>query len=209
MKQYPSMDFKINSKVEIYAYNKLDGSNIRAEWSAKRGFYKFGTRKRLIDVTDHHLGKSVALIQRDMSKQLHKIFKRQKLQREVVCFFEFWGQHSFAGQHRKDDDHKVTLFDISIHKKGFITPKEFEKFFRGKVEIPDLLYRGRANKSFIESVHKSELEGMTFEGVVCKAPNPRGKKTGQRVCFKIKSQIWLNKLKDYCGDDCKKFEMMK
>lgn len=208
MKSYPSIDTRINSEVQVYAFDKLDGSNIRAEWSHKRGLYKFGTRKRLIDENDRHLGKSVSLI-RELESQIEACCKRNRWHREVVFFFEFWGPHSFAGQHRKDDDHKVTLIDVSVHKQGFLPPRDFVKAFEGKIEIPKVLHIGKVGPEFVRKVHHSELEDMTLEGVVCKAPNPRGKKTGKRVCFKIKSQAWLDKLKIECGEDAKKYEMLK
>lgn len=208
MKTYPSIDFEINSSIDIYAFDKLDGSNIRAEWSLKRGLYKFGTKKRIIDETDRHLGKSVTLI-KELEEKIHRICQRNRWHREVVFFFEFWGPNSFAGQHYLHDEHRVTLIDVAPSHEGFMPPREFIKTFQDEIEIPKMLYYGPANKTFIDSVHNSSLPGMTLEGVVCKAANSRGKKTGQRVCFKIKSQAWLNKLKEYCGEDAVQFEMLK
>jgi hypothetical protein len=40
---------------------------------------------------------------------------------------------------------------------------------------------------------------MTFEGVVCKGAND--KKTKMPIMFKIKSQAWLDKLKEHCKED--------
>ena len=125
----------------------------------------------------------------------------------VTCFFEFHGPNSFAGQHRKYEEHRLTLFDVAIFKQGIIPPREFLKAF-GHLNIPKVLHRGTVNKEFIDSIRNSTLEGMTFEGVVCKGKR-RGKKAEVPVMFKIKSQAWLDKLKEYCGEDYKKFEMMK
>ena len=141
MKSYPSVAHKMNQEVDIVAFDKLDGSNIRAEWSPKRGFYKFGTRKRMIDETDRHLGKAVLLIKEHYAKVLPKIFLSQRWHQNVVCFFEFYGDHSFAGQHRKEDNHKVVLFDVSVYKQGFVPPKDFIKLFED-AGIPKVLYRG-------------------------------------------------------------------
>jgi len=44
MKSYPSIPGKHTNGIPLTVFDKLDGSNIRAEWSKKRGFYKFGTR---------------------------------------------------------------------------------------------------------------------------------------------------------------------
>jgi hypothetical protein len=37
---------------------------------------------------------------------------------------------------------------------------------------------------------------MTFEGVVCKAKNP--KNTPMPLMFKVKNKAWIDKLKVYC-----------
>lgn len=189
MKQYPSISNEIVKNKPIYAFDKLDGSNIRAEWSKKRGFYKFGARKRLLDPKEPILGKAVELILEKYSEDLTQCFKKYK-QQKAVCFFEFWGPNSFAGFHASDDQHTVTLFDISF-QKGILEPKEFLNKF-GHLDTPELLYQGKVNQEFIDSVRGSFLEGMTHEGVVCK-----GKYTqpGNPLMFKIKSKSWLTKLK--------------
>ena len=208
MKSYPSIAHKMNQEVDIIAFDKLDGSNIRAEWSPKRGFYKFGTRKRIIDASDSHLGKAVDLINQKYAKVLPKIFMSQRWHKNVVCFFEFFGEHSFSGQHRMKDDHKVVLIDVSVYKQGFIHPSEFVKLFKD-AGIPKVLYRGIADEDFINAVRESAVDGMSLEGVVCKAPNPKKKKTGKPVMFKIKSEAWLTKLKEHCGDNDGMFENLK
>ncbi len=35
---------------QCIAFDKLDGSNLRFKWTAKRGFDTFGTRTQLIDI---------------------------------------------------------------------------------------------------------------------------------------------------------------
>ena len=69
-----------------------------------------------------------------------------------------------------------------------------------------MLYNGIANHDFVNSVRKSELENMTFEGVVCKGGTD---KHGNVNMFKIKSQAWLDKLKNRFADDEKMFELLK
>jgi len=213
MKTYPSIESAncANKSISIIAFDKLDGSNIRAEWSAKRGFYKFGTRRRMIDHTDPHLGRAVLLIKAKFEKDLDKVFRRakpiQRFQKGAVCFFEFFGPRSFAGQHAKDDEHDIVLIDVAPNKAGLIPPREFIKLF-GHLHIPEIVYEGRAGKEFIEKVQRGELKGMTFEGVVCKAPNPNRKKTSQPVMFKVKSHAWLERLRTFCADDAKQFERL-
>ena len=71
MKEYPTISTKIVDQ-PIYAFDKLDGSNIRAEWTKKQGFYKFGKRHGLVDETNLLLGDAKSLIQETYSEQLKK-----------------------------------------------------------------------------------------------------------------------------------------
>lgn len=90
------------------------------------------------------------------------------------------------------------LFDVNPFKKGIMEPNEFINLF-GELGIPKVLYYGKANSFFEEAVRRSELDGMTFEGVICKAKNPQ--RTPLPVMFKIKSHAWLKQLKEFCKDD--------
>lgn len=190
----------LHALLDIIAFDKLDGSNIRAEFSPKQGFYKFGSRKILIDEKHEQLGKAVTLIQDTFAKELMAIFKEQRWLNNVVCFFEFHGPRSFAGNHHEDDKHRVTLFDVSPHKQGLISPSEFIKLF-GDLDVPKVLYQGPADNEFLSSIRNSTLPGITLEGVVCKAPNPNGKKTSQPVMFKVKTDKWLNMLREFVNYD--------
>lgn len=201
MKTYPSIESRINRDVDIYAFEKYDGSNIRGEFSQKRGFYKFGTRNRMMDANDGQLGEAVTIIQNKYSESLSQIFKEETWQ-NVVCFFEFFGLNSFAGQHEKET-HDVVLFDVMPARRGLVPPNEFLRLFKN-VHIPKVLYYGRADTAFEESVRNGTLEGMPFEGVVCKAPNPNKKITSQPVMFKIKNRAWIDKVNSlYSGEMAK------
>jgi hypothetical protein len=198
MKQYPEIPKQIRDSIHIYAFDKLDGNNIRAEWSFKRGFYKFGSRNALIDENTKPLGQAVNLIKQKYEEDMAMVFKEHRW-REVICFFELHGPGSFAGQHPENETQTVTLFDVNPYKEGILGPLEFIRYF-SHLDIPKVLYEGRADATFVEKVRQSTLKGMTFEGVVCKGAND--KKTKIPVMFKIKSRAWLDKLKTYCsGDD--------
>jgi len=201
MKSYPSIDKDPRQDVHIYAFDKLDGSNIRAEWNPKKGFYKFGSRNQLIDVTHKPLGEAVTLIKEKYEDHMAMVFKEQGW-REVVCFFEFLGPTSFAGYHNSSEEHSVTLFDVDVYRHGLLEPREFIKLF-GHLDIPKVLYEGKANATFFEQVRTSSLPGVTSEGVVCKGAND--KKTHMPILFKIKTRAWLDKLKAHCGSDDKLF----
>lgn len=202
MKSYPSIPRNIKTGV-FYAFDKLDGSNIRAEWSKKQGFYKFGTRKRLLDENDPSFGEAIPLFMERYGDILPEIAKANRWER-AVFFCEFFGPSSIAGLHDPEEDKEVLLFDVNLHKKGLLRPEEFLKVFEG-VEHAPLLHHGLIDEEFVTSVRESTLAGMSFEGVIVKGvPDKRG-----QGMFKIKSQAWLDVLKDRCGDNHKLFEKLK
>ena len=199
MKTYPSISREIVNH-PIYAFDKLDGNNIRAEWSRKKGFYKFGTRKRLLDPNEEVFGVAHKLIM-EMSYDLSIIFREQRWDK-VVAFFELHGPNSFAGLHDENDKLATTLIDVNVNKKGILEPKDFLKTFKN-IDHAKLLYHGNPNKQLTQSVNSGELEGMTFEGVVCKGKHVS---PGLPLMFKIKNDAWIKKLKETCGDDEHKFK---
>lgn len=197
MKEYPSISKEIRGDIPIFAFDKLDGSNIRAEWSKKQGFYKFGTKTRLLGPDDPVLGSAIDLICQTYGDGLGQVFSKKKYDR-VICFFEYYGSKSFAGQHDISEPHQVTLFDVNPYKQGIMEPNAFIDTF-GHLGIPKVLYYGNANSFFVEDVRSRKLEGMTFEGVICKAKND--KKTVMPIMFKIKSLEWCTRLREHCKGD--------
>lgn len=192
MKQYPSISTKF-SKARIFAFDKLDGSNIRAEWSEKKGFYKFGSRTQLMDENHPMLGEAVKLI-REKEQQLGAIFSKQRWSR-VVAFFEYYGANSFAGSH-ENEKRQVILIDVNVYKHGMVEPQHFVELFLD-VGIPKVLFKGVIDEKFITSVKNGTLANMTFEGVVCKYTEKN-----QVKMFKIKNRAWIDKLKVKCnGND--------
>lgn len=200
MKAYPSITGQIQN-LPIYAFDKLDGSNIRGEWSRKKGFYKFGTRTRLVDETDPVFKDAPELLRTKYEKDLSDIFRKERYD-SAVCFFEYHGPSSFVGIHKPDEAHTVTLFDVAPYKRGILEPGEYMDLF-GHLDIAKLLYRGNPNSDFIASVKEGRLEGLTFEGVICKAKNP--KRTPAPVMFKVKNLAWIQRLREFCAGDEKKF----
>jgi len=203
MKQYPTIS-KQTQNIYIYAFDKLDGSNIRAEWDRKNGLSKFGSRHHLIDHTDELLGESIQLIKAKYEQQLSDIFRRERFER-ATAFFEYYGPSSFAGRHEKNETHDVKLFDIDVFKKGVIGPREFLRI-AGHLDIPNFIYQGNLNHEFISSVKDGTAIGVTFEGVVCKSNELD--KHRQTIMFKIKSEAWMQKLKTLCKGDEKLFEQL-
>jgi hypothetical protein len=197
VKSYPSLPYATQCHLPIVAFDKLDGSNVRAEWTKKKGWHKFGTRNRLVDSTDPVFGKVPQLIEAKYGTSLGHALLAAGYER-AMCFFEFWGPGSFAGMHDTTEAQTVTLFDVAPFTKGILEPELFLRQF-GHLDVAKVLYRGELTPGFIDSVRSSTLSGMTFEGVVCKAAND--KKTKAPIMFKQKSKAWLDKLGAYCGDN--------
>lgn len=189
MKEYPSIQGEVVNQ-PVYCFDKLDGSNVRGEWARKQGFYKFGKRHGLLDDSNPWLVEAEKLILDGYADELSKIFVEQRWQK-ATCFFEFFGPRSFAGSHEAEP-HQVVLFDVSYEKKGFMEPHPFIRMFGDRVKTAPLLYHGNPNQTFLDSVHNGQLEGMTFEGVVCK-----GKliSPGRPLMFKVKNRAWVEAVK--------------
>jgi hypothetical protein len=188
MKSYPSIprDF---SEFEAYVFDKLDGSNLRFEWSRKGGWNKFGTRNRLFDETDDIFGPALPLFYQTLAKELHDIFKSERYERAVV-FCEYWGENSFAGLHEPGDVKNLTLFDVAPHKQGILGPKEFLKLY-GHLNVPRFIGRLNWTRGFVERVWNGDVEGVTFEGVIGKSKHSHH----DLIMCKAKTKAWIDKVK--------------
>lgn len=195
MKQYPSIKHSVLHDIDVFAFDKLDGSNIRAEWNKnKKTFMKFGTKTRLIGPDDAIFGEAISLINEKYGEAASRIFMDAQYER-VVCFFEFFGKGSFAGQHI-NEKHDVILFDVDVYKRGLMPPEEFIDTF-SHLQIPNVIHIGKIDDELELSMRNDAITGITFEGVVCKS---NARKNGP-VMFKIKTNKWLQKLRDKCGNN--------
>lgn len=212
MKTYWSIDGPNKApRQPCIAFVKYDGSNIRAEWSRKKGWVKFGTRRRLFDESDEIFGAAKPLFLNKYADDLAAVFKKDKQFRgvqTVTVFGEFFGQQSFAGAHKPNDKEKnIVLFDVNLLKKGLLSPKEFlDKF--GHLNVAEVVYRGNLNTEFIESVRNStidveskyDIKTVVPEGVICKG----GSGHNLWMC-KIKTNEYLQKLKEEYEEDWTKY----
>src|SRR3990167_5004182 len=167
MKEYPSIPREFID-FQAYVFDKLDGSNVRFEWARKKGWIKFGSRHHLIDETDLQLGEVKPLFLNTLADKLEKIAVDQRWDR-IIAFAEFYGPNSIAGYHVKDDTKTLTLFDVNVHKKGILGPREFLKVFGNtNISIPNYLGIHHWTRGFVERVYQGQIP-CTFEGVVGKA----------------------------------------
>jgi hypothetical protein len=206
MKSYPSISSKIDFGDEYIVFQKLDGSNIRAEWSKKQGFYKFGTRTRLLGEDQPMLLPSKDLILEKYGDELEYRFKNAKYER-AITFFEYYGPKSFAGNHEYDDINNgnmdVTMIDISPYKQGIMAPQDFLDFCDG-ISHPIVVQYGKINKKWVDSVRDGYFLDISFEGVVLKSKTSKKFKS-----CKVKTKQWLNKLREHCNGNEQLFNKLK
>lgn len=198
MKAYPSITTKIDFSKPYYLFNKFDGSNIRAEWNPKKGFYKFGSKTQLLTPDQSVLYPSIEAFLDKYNEPLSSRFSKMKSD-SVIAFFEWFGPNSFAGSHPDPlSEMKPVVIDVAVYKKGILPPEKFIDLMDG-LEIPSVLHRGRVSEEVFQSVRNSTLPGMGLEGVVGKGEYSQ--KDGGPIMFKIKSNAWLDALKTRCGND--------
>lgn len=211
MKTYNSIPYwkKGHFGKKCIGFDKLDGSNLRAEWSRKRfkkgennGWYKFGTRRTMIDSNHEQFGNAVDIFLRKYGEDLPRIFTDNKEYKKVqsfVVFFEYFGENSFAGQHiDSPEDMDVVLFDVNIYKKGIINPFDFKKYF-GHLHIPEIHYEGNYNKQLVQDVKEGKYdvdEGLIVKGIT---------KKGVTWMCKLKTSAWVEKVKQKMSGELKLF----
>lgn len=203
MTEYPTIlaSSKAPRKLCI-GFEKLDGSNIRVKYTAKRGFELFGSRTQLIDASHPHLGQVVAVFNASFKEPLEKIMKDKfPNEREAIAFGEFFGPNSFAGMHVESDQKKFVLFDLFIgHKNSkFLLPQEFIKLCADKVETARVVYEGNLSDELIKDVREGKYD--VFEGIVCKGREKTGAARGGVWMAKIKTQKYFDTLYSKYGQE--------
>lgn len=200
MKTYPSIDGiscgYLNKLIgqECVCFMKCDGSGLRFEWSKKTGWDKFGTRNRLFDISDKEYGRSIKTFNDNFGVKLAENLKQNfnKIEKAIV-FCEFYGPSSFAGHHNFDEDMELCLFDVDIHKKGYVDPFTFAKMFK-EFKIPKIYYEGTLSLDLIKNI-KDGCFGDN-EGVVIKGVYNDRKQHHNIWMIKVKTNYWLNKIKE-------------
>lgn len=197
MKEYWSIPAASKAKRgPCIAFWKHDGSNLRFEWSRKSGWNKFGTRRQLFDETSEAYGDAIRVFRETLAEGIERVIRDERWSNAncVTAYAEWEGPRSFAGQHRPDDkgQMELTLFDVNVHKKGLVGPRDFVRLF-GRLKIPRVVYEGNLNESFIQDVRDNNF-GLK-EGVVCK-----GGSGHDLWMAKIKTNEYRERLKQMYAD---------
>lgn len=204
MKEYRSIPGwrKVPLDLPCWAFEKLDGNNIRAEWNPKKGFYKFGSRTVLIDKNSPELGSSVSLFEETLAEPLHKLLLNNKIVPKIenaMVFLEYYGDSSFAGMHKKGEKLNLKIIDIAIHKKGVLIPEDFVNLFDG-LPAAKLLYHGNFDQEFVNRVREGEF-GQN-EGIVAKGYDPKAKSKQHSLWMaKVKTNWWMQELRNKILND--------
>lgn len=193
MKNYPSIPRATGQSFRefnnAFIFDKLDGSSMRSEWSKKRGWYKHGKRKGLIDNSNPVLLQVPDLFQKKLADPLARIAVNNKWN-SLVVFYEFWGPNSLAGRHQMDDIKTLTVFDVAPNKRGILGPSDFRRIFEDKIETATCLdTRVNWTRGYVERVRNNEIAGITCEGVVAKSG-----KDSNITRAKAKTQLWIDKV---------------
>ncbi len=179
------------------AFAKYDGSNLRFEWTPKRGWYKFGTRTQLFDARTETYGPAIPYFLENLGPVVeHQILEQRRYRNieRIVAFAEWFGPNSFAGKHVEGDPMDLQLFDVSLYKRGFMPPREFKDMFHGLSHIAQVIYEGNLNQSFIDNVRQGVYP--VWEGVVAK---------GDDWMVKIKTNAYLTKLAEVFGNEWRRY----
>jgi len=205
---------------EVWALNKIDGQNFCAKYYPKqKDFTMYGSKTQNVDESSEQFGDAVKYFKNNMANTIKDIIITNSKKgdifngvEEITIFCEWYGENSFSGIHQKDDILKLCLIDVFLKKKGYIEPKIFYKIFEGysNIEIPELIYKGKLTKDFINSIINNDWSNPNCqypnvkEGVVCKRSTlMKGQKLPK---VKIKTNWWLNKLKNVYPDTWEKLE---
>lgn len=205
MKQYPSILTASDKKAEklfgkrCHIFNKYDGSNLRWEWSQKRGWYKYGTRHRLFDHTDDTFGGAIQLFPNTFGNMIETIVLQHYNTKDFIAYTEFLGDNSFAGYHDPNDVKRLVLFDVWIDRKGFIPPSMFVDMFGDYNWSAELLDVSVFTKADLVDIYNGKYGDG--EGVIVKATNERG----EQIMTKAKTKVWLDKVHAKHGQDAHKY----
>lgn len=191
---------------QCIAFEKIDGTNIHWVWSPQDGFHSFGTRRDRYNYSDASLAEfhkdhfgldglddAFQKLEKDLNDFLMKHFNNVN---EVIVFTEFHGPNSFAGSHNDQDSKRFVIFDVQVDGV-MLPPEEFIKLFQ-PFGIPKVVFQGKFTGQLFVDVRNSKYpvkEGVVVKGLV-----------GQEIYMaKIKTQIYLQRLKENFKDNWKEY----
>lgn len=194
---------------QCVAFEKYDGTNIHWVW--KNGYWaEFGTRRdrfpfnmtgiRQFEAVHPELKEAIHCF--DEGRFLHIFLEEnQKYKdKETIIFTEFFGPNSFAGSHQPKDKMQFAIIDVQVDGK-ILPPEEFLEDFGRDFHYfvsPNVVFKGKFTGQLFVDVRKGKYD--VKEGVVVK-----GIANGQVYMAKIKTEAYMEKLKDKFQDKWKEY----
>lgn len=202
MKDYPSIPRSTGMKFEeipaAYVFDKLDGRNVRVEWTRKGGFDKWGSRSQTFDPNnpeDAAFKPALPLFEKAFAEPLARIFTDNRWPK-VTAFFELWQPNSLGGVFVEGEPYHLSLIDVAPDRQCIIGPKDYVKLFEGKVPIAAFLGIANWTRGFVELIRVGQVDGITFEGCVAK----KGERHHQ-FRAKAKTQKWIDAILARYGEE--------
>jgi hypothetical protein len=196
MKAYPSIPRQPKGKQgdrRMHLFDKLDGSNLRFEWSRRDGWFRWGSRHQVIDETHPSLGGGFALFRERLAEPIERVARTERWD-ALVAFAELFGPGSLGGQHVAEEPKHLVLFDVAPYRRGMIGPARFLELF-GTLDVPAYLGELVWNDELVARVRRGELPGVTFEGIVGKAGDGHS-----LVMAKAKTDAWVRRILERYGE---------
>lgn len=181
-------------------FEKYDGTNIH--WLWRNQFTHFGVRRNryalnedgVREFTNEHreLAGLVDVFDAKL-RPIEAYLASKYADQEVVLFTEYFGEHSFAGEHDARDEKHLILFDCSVDGE-LLPPDRFLGEFAAMqgVRTARVVYRGAYNGSVSDRVREGKFN--VAEGVVIK-----GCVGGKIHMAKIKTIEYQKRLKERFG----------
>lgn len=185
---------------QCVAFEKIDGTNLHFVWSPENGFHSFGTRRDRFDYSDagiaqfHQAHPGMDGLEKAIQRDI--VPMSSYLSGRSIVFAEFVGDNSFAGSHQPKDEKRLIIFDVEWNG-AMMPPEEFIRCF-GNLSTPKIVYQGKFTGQLFMDVRNGKYnvkEGVVVKGVANK----------QVYMAKIKTQAYLDKLKETFKDNWKEY----
>jgi hypothetical protein len=187
------------------AFEKYDGTNLHWVAQPEWGWVDYGTRRDRFPFNNggdqkfekaHPELAGVANLWDSDGKLESYLRSAYRSAKEIVVFTEYFGPNSFAGMHQPGDKMDLVILDVQIDG-SLLPPEEFIRAFQG-FNIARVVFKGKYSGQLFIDVREGKYgvrEGVVVKGVV----------DGKIHMAKIKTNAYLERLKDSFGDSWKEY----
>lgn len=192
MKAYPSISGPTKTKLghKAFVFKKYDGMNFRAEYDPKKGWHKFGSRRKVVDINHPQFGDAIRLFKNRVEKELTDHIQSQWPNKAITAYFEVFTEDSIGGLFFSPlSQGDIKLIDLNIYKWGMLPPKQFIYHFAQYSWSAEAIMNCVVDQNYIDKIKEDKSFG---EGVVVKG----GDSPNRLWSFKVKTQWWLDKIRE-------------